>query len=222
MFCSALQHFKDILQIRRNDGPTLLNKHGLPVPRTSSTASRDRDESEAERDLNLCLPQSHCLPVAKGLVALILQMDFTCNIDMFLLACKVVARIVVSTRPAITLGELMTQDQLLHLVRLAVWNDQHKASWGGPWASHAICCLLQDVLEGVRLYPNLCSQEGSPAEDIMDPALATPVVMTAPEEPVLEPSATSNVQEGEEDFNIEDATDASTPGKLCCATQCHP
>lgn len=61
---------------------------------------------------------------------------------------KVVARIVLCTRPAISLGELMTQEQLLHLVRLAVWNDQHKASWGGPWASHAICCLLQDILEG--------------------------------------------------------------------------
>lgn len=146
-------------------------------------------------------------------MALILQMDFTCNIDMFLLACKVVARIVVSTRPAITLGELMTQDQLLHLVRLAVWNDQHKASWGGPWASHAICCLLQDILEGVRMYPNLGSQEGSPAEDILDPALSPPTAMTEPEEPMPEPSTTSSVQEGEEDFNIEDTPDASTPGK---------
>ncbi|KDR13250.1 hypothetical protein L798_12638, partial [Zootermopsis nevadensis] len=211
----SAKHFKDILQIRRNDGPTLLNKHGLPVPRTSSTTSRERDESETERDLNLCLPQSHCLPVAKGLVSLILQMDFTCNIDMFLLACKVVARIVVSTRPAITLGELMTQDQLLHLVRLAVWNDQHKASWGGPWSSHAICCLLQDILEGVRMYPNLCSQEGSPAEDVSDPAVATPVTMTEPEEPVSEPSTSNNIQEGEEDFNVEDTTDASTPGPSC-------
>jgi len=210
-----LQHFKDILQIRRNDGPSLLNKHGLPVPRPFNTPVRDRDESEMERDLNVCLPQGHCLPIAKGLIALILQMDFTCNIDMFLLACKVVARIVVSTRPAITLGELMTQDQLLHLVRLAVWNDQHKASWGGPWASHAICCLLQDILEGVRMYPNLGSQEGSPAEDILERVVSTPAAMAEADEPVSEPSTMSNVQEGEEDFNIEDHTDASTPGKLC-------
>ncbi|XP_069689782.1 baculoviral IAP repeat-containing protein 6 isoform X2 [Periplaneta americana] len=209
----SAKHFKDILQIRRNDGPTLLNKHGLPIPRTSNTSVREREESETERDMNLCLPQSHCLPVTKGLIALILQMDFTCNIDMFLLACKVVARIVVSTRPAITLGELMTQDQLLHLVRLAVWNDQHKASWGGPWASHAICCLLQDILEGVRMYPNLGSQEGSPAEDILDSAITT--TMTESEEPVAEPSTTSNSQEGEEDFTIDDSTDASVPGPSC-------
>jgi baculoviral IAP repeat-containing protein 6 len=208
-----LQHFKDILQIRRNDGPSLLNKHGLPVPKPFSTPVRERDESETERDVNVCLPQAHCLPIAKGLIALILRMDFTCNIDMFLLACKVVARIVVSTRPAITLGELMTQDQLLHLVRLAVWNDQHKASWGGPWASHAICCLLQDILEGVRMYPNLGSQEGSPAEDILERVMST----TEPEEPLSEPS-TSNVQEGEEECNIEDSTDAATPGKLCVRT----
>jgi hypothetical protein len=49
----------------------------------------------------------------------------------------------------------------------------------------------------------------------MDPAVATPIAMTEPEEPVSEPSSTSNVQEGEEDFNIEDTTDASTPGELC-------
>jgi baculoviral IAP repeat-containing protein 6 len=214
-FVPPLQHFKDILQIRRSDGPALLNKRGLPVPRTSSAPVREREESETDRDLSLCLPQSHCLPVAKGLVLLILHMDFTCNIDTFLLACKVVARIVVSTRPAITLGELMTQDQLLHLVRLAVWNDQHKASWGGPWASHAICCLLQDILEGVRMYPNPGSQEGSPAEDILDPAIATPTVMTEPEEPMHEPSTTNSVQESEEDFNTEDTTDASAPGNLC-------
>ncbi|PNF18833.1 hypothetical protein B7P43_G01653, partial [Cryptotermes secundus] len=109
----------------------------------------------------------------------------------------------------------MTQDQLLHLVRLAVWNDQHKASWGGPWASHAICCLLQDILEGVRMYPNLGSQEGSPAEDILDPALSPPTAMTETEEPMPEPSTTSSVQEGEEDFNIEDTPDASTPGPSC-------
>ena len=215
----SFQHFKDILQIRRNDVPTLLNKHGLPVPRTSSTPVRERDESETERDLTLCLPQSHCLPVAKGLVALILQMDFTCNIDMFLLACKVVARIVVSTRPAITLGELMTQDQLLHLVRLAVWNDQHKASWGGPWASHAICCLLQDILEGVRMYPNLGSNEGSPAEDILEAPIATSSSMTEPEEPGPESAAVNNGQEGDEDFNIEDSNDASTPGTFTVFTQ---
>ncbi|KAJ9600171.1 hypothetical protein L9F63_009505, partial [Diploptera punctata] len=207
----SAKHFKDILQIRRNDVPTFLNKHGIPGIRTSSPV-RERDENETERDLTMCLPQSHCLPVAKGLVALILQMDFTCNIDMFLLACKVVARIVVSTRPAISLGELMTQDQLLHLVRLAVWNDQHKASWGGPWASHAICCLLQDILEGVRMYPNLASNEGSPAEEILDPAISTPTTMTEAEEPSPETNSVNNCQEGDDDFNIEDPSDASTPG----------
>lgn len=52
------------------------------------------------------------------------------------------ARLVVSTRPAISLGELMTKEQLLKLVRLATGvNDT-------AWTSHAVSCLLQDLLEG--------------------------------------------------------------------------
>jgi len=65
------------------------------------------------------------------------------------------------------------------------------------------------------MYPNLGSQEGSPAEDILERVVSTPAAMAEADEPVSEPSAMSNVQEGEEDFNIEDHTDASTPGKLC-------
>lgn len=48
----------------------------------------------------------------------------------------------VSTRPAISLGELMSKEQLLELVRLATGvNDT-------AWTSHAVSCLLQDLLEG--------------------------------------------------------------------------
>jgi hypothetical protein len=36
----------------------------------------------------------------------------------------------------------MTTNQLLQLIRIAVWeNQQH------PWTVHAITCLLQDILE---------------------------------------------------------------------------
>lgn len=52
------------------------------------------------------------------------------------------ARLVVSTRPAISLGELMTEEQLLKLVRLATGASD------AAWASHAVSCLLQDLLEG--------------------------------------------------------------------------
>lgn len=106
----------------------------------------------------------------------------------------------VSTRPAISLGELMTENQLLHLVRLAVWNDQHRASWGGPWASHAICCLLQDVLEGFRMFP---------CQEMMSSELSAsgPVDVDIPAE-----TSTSSAQIAEEDFVIEDVPDSSVAG----------
>lgn len=52
------------------------------------------------------------------------------------------------TRPALSLGEIMSEEQLLHLLRLAVWNEQKKTAWGSPWACHAITCLIQDILDG--------------------------------------------------------------------------
>jgi baculoviral IAP repeat-containing protein 6 len=54
------------------------------------------------------------------------------------------------TRPAVTLSEAMTQDQLERLILLASNLDLHygNVSWGGPWAGHAITCLLQDILDG--------------------------------------------------------------------------
>jgi baculoviral IAP repeat-containing protein 6 len=62
----------------------------------------------------------------------------------------VLAKICVATRPALTLGEVMSQEQLERLVLLAVGHDhvQGPSVWGGPWASHAISCLLLDILEG--------------------------------------------------------------------------
>lgn len=50
----------------------------------------------------------------------------------------------VSTRPAIDLCELMTEEQLLKLIRLAT--DTSDAAW----SSHAVSCLLMDLLEGKR------------------------------------------------------------------------
>ena len=55
-----------------------------------------------------------------------------------------------TTRPAITLAEAMTQEQLEQLILLAANLDfsHGNISWGGPWAGHAITCLLQDILDG--------------------------------------------------------------------------
>ena len=58
------------------------------------------------------------------------------------------------TRPAVTLSEAMTQDQLERLILLASNLDLHygNISWGGPWAGHAITCLLQDILDGKCIF----------------------------------------------------------------------
>lgn len=61
---------------------------------------------------------------------------------------QVVARVALWSRPNLLLGEVMDEEQLLCLVRLAVYNDQRHSSWGSPWACHAITCLLQDMIEG--------------------------------------------------------------------------
>lgn len=56
------------------------------------------------------------------------------------------ARLVVSTRPAISLGELMTEEQLLKLVKLATGASD------AAWSMHAVSCLLQDLLEGEEIF----------------------------------------------------------------------
>lgn len=60
-----------------------------------------------------------------------------------------------STRPAISLSELLTEDQLLKLIKLATSTSE------AAWSSHAVCCLLQDLLEGTRLYSKPCGCVGA-------------------------------------------------------------
>ncbi|XP_030370289.1 baculoviral IAP repeat-containing protein 6 isoform X2 [Scaptodrosophila lebanonensis] len=85
--------------------------------------------------------------VIRGLFTLLLEMDFDCNMDQFLLTCKVIARLVAACRPSVQLSKIVTTAQLEQLVRLAVWNDQQQ-----PWAVHAITCLLQDLLDADKQY----------------------------------------------------------------------
>lgn len=66
---------------------------------------------------------------------------------------QVIATVCVSTRPAITLAEAMSQEQLERLILLAsnLEFSYGNISWGGPWAGHAITCLLQDILDGKHM-----------------------------------------------------------------------
>ncbi|XP_046485616.1 baculoviral IAP repeat-containing protein 6 isoform X2 [Neodiprion pinetum] len=158
----SAKHCKDLLSIRRNESQHLSRSPRLQ-PQPCSSKSEGLVEVEAEPTGNLS--HTHCLPVARSLVALIL--NNAANVDMFLLACKVVARLIVSTRPAISLGELMTEEQLFKLVRLGTGASD------AAWASHAVACLLQDLLEGGRLFPKTASgHEGSPSEESFDSSLA--------------------------------------------------
>ncbi|XP_023289754.1 baculoviral IAP repeat-containing protein 6 isoform X3 [Orussus abietinus] len=155
LFKKSLKHHTvkythDFHCVRRNDVSRNSRLPLQPTPRSDGT--------DVDIDCLTNLLYQHVLPVARGLIALIL--NNASNVDMFLLACKVVARLVVSTRPAISLGELMTEEQLLRLVRLATGTSD------AAWSSHAISCLLQDLLEGGRLFPRpSVPPEESPSEE---------------------------------------------------------
>ncbi|XP_015440195.1 PREDICTED: baculoviral IAP repeat-containing protein 6 [Dufourea novaeangliae] len=132
------RHFKDLLMVRRNDTPHSTRTSRIPPQANTSSSKPEVMDLDVEYISNLS--HQHVLPVARGLIALILCNS--ANVDMFLLACKVVARLVISTRPAISLCELMSEEQLLKLVRLATGTSD------AAWTSHAVSCLLQDLLEG--------------------------------------------------------------------------
>ncbi|XP_029637353.1 baculoviral IAP repeat-containing protein 6 isoform X1 [Octopus sinensis] len=167
LFKQHEQQFKKISQyaskIRKTDG-----EHFRKMVKDDSCLGIVKDANDVDADSSLILPRERCLPVVRGLVTLILSMDSTCSVDLFLVASKVLARICLATRPAICLSEAMTQDQLQQLILLAANQDFNHGTvaWGGPWAGHAITCLLQDILDGERLYPASSPLEGVTDDDI--------------------------------------------------------
>ncbi|GFO34551.1 baculoviral iap repeat-containing protein 6, partial [Plakobranchus ocellatus] len=136
----------------------------LANDKTRGEASHDAEDDELEVEPLIMLSRERCLSVARGLMALLLSMDFTCHVDLFLITCKVLAKICVACRPSVSLTEAMTQEQLEQLVLLVVDTEfnHNSMSWGGPWAAHAITCLLQDILEGKKSGSS--SPEGSETE----------------------------------------------------------
>ncbi|XP_069118544.1 baculoviral IAP repeat-containing protein 6-like isoform X2 [Argopecten irradians] len=126
------------------------------LPKMEESAGASKGNGDFDPEGVLVLPKDKTLRVVRGLMALLLSMDFTCNVDLFLVTCKVLATICVTTRPAITLSEAMGQEQLEKLILLAsnMEFSHSNISWGGPWAGHAITCLLQDILDGEKFYPS--------------------------------------------------------------------
>ena len=88
----ALQHFKDLINIRRTEGEILRK---LPAKDSGSSSSSEKSHSEDELETNISVSREKCLPVVHGLISLLLSMDFTCNVDLFVIACKVGASSVV-------------------------------------------------------------------------------------------------------------------------------
>jgi baculoviral IAP repeat-containing protein 6 len=139
----ASKHLRDILRIRRITERNMRSRGSLndpPAPQDKTSFSLPKVNLQRER----------CIPVVQGLMHLLLAMDFTCHSDLFLFACKVLARVANSTRPAISLSEIATGEQLIQLLMLCVGAEYNRgmSSWGGPWSTMAITYLLQDTLEG--------------------------------------------------------------------------
>ncbi len=83
------QHFKDIMQIRRTDGEFLRKQLPKGGAKSRDGDDADKDGGDDENDAALVINREKCIPVVRGLMSLILSMDFTCNVDLFLVACKV-------------------------------------------------------------------------------------------------------------------------------------
>ncbi|XP_021713190.1 baculoviral IAP repeat-containing protein 6 isoform X2 [Aedes aegypti] len=126
---------------------------------TSSDSSTNDNETAFDKGLK-SLKIGNIIVVIRGLIGLILSMDFTCNMDLFLITCKIIARLVLACRPVVQLSKIITTNQLLQLVRIAVWENQQQ-----PWAVHAITCLLQDVLEADKNYKDDENDSGNSSGD---------------------------------------------------------
>nr|XP_014092668.2 baculoviral IAP repeat-containing protein 6 isoform X3 [Bactrocera oleae] len=146
---------KKIFMIQNEHPGIFMEMTGKPKPNKTNKANitpKPTKEANQEPENNFdkglkTIRLNNILIVIRGLIALLLEMDFTCNMDQFLLTCKVIARLVSACRPAVQLSKIITTTQLEQLIRQAVWNDQQQ-----PWAVHAITCLLQDLLDADKQF----------------------------------------------------------------------
>ena len=70
------------MNLRRTDGEAL--NRSVPADEISRP-----DEPEPPVESGLSMDRDKCVPIIRGLVALILSVDFTCHVDLFIVACKV-------------------------------------------------------------------------------------------------------------------------------------
>ncbi|XP_053681780.1 baculoviral IAP repeat-containing protein 6 isoform X2 [Sabethes cyaneus] len=176
----------------------------------SSDGSTNDNETAFDKGLK-SLKIGNIIVVIRGLIGLILSMDFTCNMDLFLITCKIIARLVLACKPVVQLSKIITTNQLLQLVRIAVWENQQQ-----PWAVHAITCLLQDVLEADKSYKDDENDSGNSSGDEVSASASEPSSSTRP--PVLETAfkpVTHNIQVTK-DVSYADAVKNQLPSLMEC------
>jgi len=88
---------KDVINLRRTDGEMLhrMMKHdgGASV---SGVRANGTESLWDDTDAPLFVSRERCIAVVHGLVTLLLSMDFTCHVDLFIIACKVTGFILLS------------------------------------------------------------------------------------------------------------------------------
>ena len=81
------------MNLRKSDGEMLrrLNRDERDGGGGGSDSPRDTDSppSGGVADVALTMARERCIPVIRGLVSLLLSMDSTCSVDLFVLVAKV-------------------------------------------------------------------------------------------------------------------------------------
>ncbi|XP_068681369.1 baculoviral IAP repeat-containing protein 6-like isoform X1 [Montipora foliosa] len=132
----AYKHMKDWSKLRRHgdEGKTQPEKSAAPPSVFLTTTP---------------LPANTTVPVIRKMISFMLSMNSACSVELFLTACKVVAHLSCVSEPRVCLVDVVTDDQLEQLLRMCVMpNGSLSSHWGGPWATHALTSLLQDLLQG--------------------------------------------------------------------------
>lgn len=122
----------------------------------SRQAPQDTQETAAAalaRRLLVLKPQNTIL-VVRALIQLLLSIGPACNMDLFLLTCKVIAQLVATCSTSIRMSMIMSESELSELIRMTVWRERHQ-----PWVVLALTCLFQDIIEADKNYR--CRDESS-------------------------------------------------------------
>lgn len=91
------------------------------------------------------------------MAGLSISVGYTCTFEPFfayVYSLQVLAKISAVVRPAVSLPEVLSEQQLHKLLMLCVGVDYNTSqeTWGGPWAGYAVASLLLDILLGSCHY----------------------------------------------------------------------